>query len=71
MSTDPDTDTTPGRPADDGYTGLPTWVKWTLLAVVAVIVVLVLARFVVGGDHGPGRHMSAATSAAVAAPSGP
>lgn len=50
---------TPG-PVDDRVPGgphpSPRWVK--LLAVGAVIVVLavVLAMLLVGGDHGPGRH---------------
>jgi len=38
---------------------MPKWVRWTLLAVLAVIVILALAAVVIGGDHGPGRHMSA------------
>ena len=72
MSTAPDADPTPDRPAGDGYTGLPAWVKWTLIAILAVIVLLVLAQLVVGGDHGPGRHVSAPSpSAAVPAPFGP
>ena len=50
---------------------MPKWVKWTLLAVLALVVILVGLRLVLGGDHGPGMHMSApfpATSAAL--PSG-
>ena len=54
-------DTPPQQMSDDGYTGMPRWVKIQLVAlaifVLAVIVFIVI--FKVGGDHGPGRHMSA------------
>lgn len=34
----------------------PTWVKWAaLLAAVVIAVVVVMA--VMGGDHGPSRHL--------------
>ena len=62
MSTAPNTNESAG----DGYTGMPRWVKWTLLAVLALVVILVLMRLVVGGDHGPGRHMSVPVPAASA-----
>lgn len=39
------------------YTGMPGWVKWLIIAAVVLVVVLVWA-LLVGGDHGPGRHMS-------------
>lgn len=64
MSTTPETN--PEHSAD-GYRGMPTWVKWVLIAVVVVIGLLVIARFAVGGDHGPFRHMSAPTPASVVA----
>ena len=64
MSTAPDTD----QPSGDDYTGMPKWVKWTLLAVLALVLVLVVLRLVVGGDHGPGRHMSAPFPATSTAP---
>lgn len=35
----------------------PTWVKVLLLGIVAVVVALVIAKLVFGGDHGPGRHL--------------
>ena len=66
MSTTPDTNQPGSQPAAGGYAGMPKWVKRTLLAVLALIVVLVLARFVVGGDHGPSRHMSTAPAATTA-----
>ena len=64
MSTAPHND----RPADDGHPGMPTWVRWTLVAVLVLVVVLVVLRFVVGGDHGPGRHLSAPTPTTATAP---
>ena len=67
MSAAPNTD----EPAGDGYTGMPRWVRWTLLAVLAVVVILLVLRFVVGGSHGPGNHMSAPTPAAAARSFGP
>ena len=67
MSTAPNTN----QAAGDGYTGMPKWVKWTLLAVLGVVAILVVLRFVIGGDHGPGRHMSAPVPVAAASPSGP
>jgi hypothetical protein len=66
VSSTPDTNQPAGQSPTDSYTGMPTWVKWTLLAVLALIVVLVVARFVVGGEHGPGRHMSAPANTAAA-----
>ena len=58
--------TDPPPSADDGYAGMPKWVKWSLLAVLALVVILVLVRLLSGGDHGPGRHMSAPGPSAVA-----
>jgi hypothetical protein len=43
--------------------GMPTWVKYLLGALLAVILLAVLAMLVVGGDHGPGRHGSGMHSA--------
>ena len=54
--------TTPHDPQaarNDAYTAMPKWVKWFLAAVVAVVAVVVAVLLVAGGDHGPGRHMSA------------
>lgn len=36
--------------------GMPRWVKVFVLIVILVILVVVIIMFVVGGDHGPGRH---------------
>jgi hypothetical protein len=43
---------------NNGSSGMPQWVKISLVVVgllIALFVVLQLAG--VGGDHGPGRHM--------------
>ena len=54
MSSPLNTDPPPGG----GYTTMPKWVKWSLIAVVALVVLAIFAALVLGGDHGPGRHAS-------------
>ncbi|SDH51004.1 hypothetical protein SAMN05192558_10220 [Actinokineospora alba] len=46
---------------EDHPPGVPRWVKVSLIAVAALIALLVIlmATGVLGGDHGPGRHLSA------------
>lgn len=39
------------------YTGFPTWVKLSLVGLIVLILVLLVATWV-GGEHGPGRHLS-------------
>jgi len=46
---------------DAAFTGMPLWVKWFIVA--AAIAVVVLVALLVGGNHGPGRHMSLAYDA--------
>ncbi|HEX8510750.1 MAG TPA: hypothetical protein VF635_14780 [Propionibacteriaceae bacterium] len=41
--------------------GVPNWVKISAI-VVAILVVAVIVAMLLGGNHGPGRHMSAPTS---------
>jgi hypothetical protein len=43
---------------------MPRWVKVFLLVAVAIAVLAVVVMLLVGGDHGPGRHQSAATVSA-------
>ena len=43
------------RAAVDPTTGMPRWVKASLIAA-AVIVVMVVVMLLVGGEHSPGRH---------------
>lgn len=57
-----------GRRADDGSPpGMPRWVKVVGLVMVVVALVLV-AVFLLGGEHGPARHASAGDTGGVAAP---
>lgn len=35
----------------------PAWVKWLAIGIVIAIVLAVLAMMLLGGGHGPGRHM--------------
>ena len=38
-------------------TGMPTWVKVSLLVVIALIAIVVIGNLTgVGGEHGPQRH---------------
>lgn len=37
--------------------GVPRWVKLMGLAVVVLVVVAVLVMLLLGGEHGPGRHL--------------
>lgn len=39
-------------------TGMPRWVKGLLVAALAAALLLALAMLLVGGGHGPGRHLS-------------
>ena len=58
----------PERPAPPG---MPRWVKVAGAVVLALVLVFVVLRLAgLGGDHGPGRHLSlgAGTSTAVAGP---
>ena len=51
------TPTVPLRTADaGGPPGMPGWVKVSGVMVLVLVLLLVIAM-VVGGDHGPGRHM--------------
>ena len=39
-------------------TGMPRWVKGLLIAALVAALVIVAAMLLLGGEHGPGRHMS-------------
>ena len=40
------------------YPGMPRWVKIAGIVALVVIVLAVAAALLLGGEHGPGRHMS-------------
>jgi hypothetical protein len=42
--------------AADGPPGVPPWVKLLGVGALVVVIVLVLAMLLVGGEHGPGMH---------------
>lgn len=57
--------------ADQSPPGVPRWLKVLLVVGAVLLVLVVLAMVVVGGDHGPGRHTmsgSAIADAPVHAP---
>jgi len=39
-------------------TGMPRWVKGLLIAALVVALLIVTAMLFLGGEHGPGRHLS-------------
>lgn len=57
--------------SEDGYTGMPRWVKVQILvlAIFVVAVIVFIVVYSVDGDHGPGRHMSAPVAHDVSLPS--
>lgn len=42
--------------APDGPPGLPRWVKVLAVGALVVVVMLVVAMVLLGGEHGPGMH---------------
>ena len=64
----PDTGVEPDR---GSTTGTPRWVKvFGIIALVAVVLFLVV-MLIGGGEHGPGRHMSAGGSDTTGGHTGP
>jgi hypothetical protein len=47
-------DKTPSTPSPEQ--AMPRWVKRSIIAVVAVALLILGMFLIVGGDHGPGRH---------------
>ena len=43
--------------AADRPPGLPRWVKLLAFGAVIAMIVLVVVMLLVGGEHGPGRHL--------------
>jgi len=50
----------------NGNLGMPRWVKIFLITAATVLVLLVVAMMISGGQHGPGRHLSSASATAMA-----
>lgn len=72
--------TTPHDPARDPagdpvglgkpeYAPRPAWVRWLVIVAVVLLAVVVVA-LVVGGEHGPGRHISQSTGSGAKAGAG-
>lgn len=60
----PDTDGDVGVGPDRGsttgarsYPGAPRWVKVSGIVALVLVLLIVIAMFVGGGNHGPGRHI--------------
>lgn len=49
-------DETTSRTSAGGPPGIPKWLKVSGIVVAILILLLVIAVLIVGGDHGPGRH---------------
>ena len=47
---------TDDSPNSETAHGMPRWVKVFVILVILVILLVVVIMFLVGGDHGPGRH---------------
>ena len=45
------------QPSVEERTGLPAWVRITLIVVGVLVALMVVVMAVGGGEHGPGRHM--------------
>lgn len=43
-------------PTDGARPGMPAWVKVSGVVAGILVLVLVAAMFLAGGEHGPGRH---------------
>ena len=43
--------------AGDVPPGVPTWVRLLAIGLLIALVLAVVAMLVVGGEHGPGRHL--------------
>ena len=63
-------ESTPRTDADEGTPpGMPRWVKIAAIVVGLLVLLFVVLQLTgIGGEHGPGRHMSGATTPPVGAP---
>lgn len=66
----PDTQPQPGAGGQDDREsppGMPRWVKVPLIIIGILVLLFVILRLTgLGGEHGPGRHLSAGQAAPVA-----
>ena len=58
-----DDDTTPFEPSP-----APRWVKRVIVAVVVLVLLVAALMIASGGNHGPGRHLSAPARSSTIAP---
>ena len=42
-----------------GLAGIPRWVKVFVVVAATLLLLMVVAMLITGGEHGPGRHLSA------------
>lgn len=57
-----------GRDDQGGPPPTPRWVRYLVVALIALSGLAILAMLVIGGEHGPGRHSGAGETLA---PGGP
>jgi hypothetical protein len=51
------------------YPGTPRWVKVFGVIVIVVVLLVVAMMFLVGGEHGPGRHAQSGDAGGQVSPS--
>jgi hypothetical protein len=49
----------PQRGPTRGLADIPRWVKVFVVVAATVLLLMVVAMLITGGQHGPGRHLSA------------
>jgi hypothetical protein len=52
-----DVDARPGRAPGRAYPGAPLWVRVSGIITLLLTVLMILVMFIIGGDHGPMRHI--------------
>jgi hypothetical protein len=57
-SHEPDPTPDSGSKVAPPLTGMPRWVKGLLITALVVALLIAAAMLLLGGEHGPGRHMS-------------
>jgi hypothetical protein len=45
--------------SDSGQLGPPRWVRWSLIVLAVVAAAVLIGSLLMGGQHGPGRHLGA------------